>query len=515
MSAGSKRRRRMERKGIVPMNTRSKRMHVLCLALLGLVACGPSRPAQPEPSNPPEIAESVPEASPRASEPLRSPRYYAGAIVVPGAELGFEVELHREDEQTPWTGNIDIPRQGVRAMQLDDVEVEPRAVTFALTRVGARWSVTLDDEGRPSACQFEQGGATLPCTIADRTLDPNVAVLREPPRPQTPAPPFPYQALEVGYDNTADGVHLAGTLTIPEGEGRHPAVLLVTGSGAQDRDETILGHKPFFVIADHLTRRGIAVLRVDDRGVGGSSGDPQRSTTADFVEDALAGIAFLRAQPGIDPERIGILGHSEGGIIAPAAAVESSDVAFVIMLAGMGVVGSEIVLRQVETTVRAGGGSAEDVERAVASQRAVFELLASEPDEAALRTRMHALLTSASGPADPGLEAKVALATSPWFRHLASYDPRPVLRRLKAPVLVLQGELDTQVEADQNLPEITAALRKAGNRKVTVHRLPGLNHLFQHAKTGLFTEYAEIEETIAPEVLTLIGDWILATKGRR
>ncbi|HKE19072.1 MAG TPA: alpha/beta fold hydrolase [Kofleriaceae bacterium] len=306
---------------------------------------------------------------------------------------------------------------------------------------------------------------------------------------------------------------LAGTLTLPRGDGRHPAVLLVSGSGVQDRDETLFGHKPFWVIADHLARHGIACLRVDDRGIGGSSGDPKTATTDDFVGDALAGVAFLATQPRIDPAHIGIIGHSEGGLIGPIAATRSKQVAFVVMLAGPGVSGAELVPRQLERLLKARGAAENEIAADVDKQRAIMKIVASPRDDATARKDVTAVLAGPSGKPAPELAPQLDRLLSPWYRNFARYDPRPTLARVKVPVLALDGELDVQVDADQNVDAIKKAL--AHNRKAEVKRLPGLNHLFQHATTGAVDEYGTIAETIAPEVLDLITAWIRTTAAAR
>ena len=317
---------------------------------------------------------------------------------------------------------------------------------------------------------------------------------------------------------------LVGTLTQPEGDRPVPAVLLVSGSGPQNRDEEIFGHKPFLVLADYLTRGGIAVLRVDDRGVGKSTGGELPATTATFVSDALAGVAFLKAQPGIDPKRIGIIGHSEGGLVAPQAAARSADVAFIVLLAAPGVNGDELLVRQAEMMYRVSGADYDLSNKALTEQRAALRL--AKPTKTGLDTltlrkqvrRMveaqlavnpsHAALTDEQENAlvDQGY----AQLTSPWMSYFITYNPRPALSSVRVPVLVLAGGHDTQVDADMNMPEIRKALKAGHNTQVTTHIFLELNHLFQTSKTGLVDEYATIEETMNPEVLKTIRDWILA-----
>jgi pimeloyl-ACP methyl ester carboxylesterase len=322
---------------------------------------------------------------------------------------------------------------------------------------------------------------------------------------------------EVTYTN--GGVTLAGTLTLPPGDGPFPAVVLITGSGPEDRDETVFGHKPFWILADHLSRRGVAVLRSDDRGVGGSSGNVNESTTADFAEDALAGVAWLRNHPKISKGRVGILGHSEGGLAAPIAAGRSSEVAFIVLLAGPGVPGAEVLLGQGEALARAFGAAPPLIAQNLDTQRQIFAVIKSEADPAQRRARIADIITSAAKAAgqivqDQAVAAQIARIETPWFRSFLALDPRLALRQVKVPVLALNGDLDLQVVADQNLPEIEKALKEAGNPDVTVRKLPGLNHLFQPAKSGLPSEYPTNEITLSPEVLALVSDWITARFGK-
>jgi pimeloyl-ACP methyl ester carboxylesterase len=354
---------------------------------------------------------------------------------------------------------------------------------------------------------------------------PNTAPAPQPPRrPQEPAPPFPYVQREVGYDNGP--IHLAGTLTLPEGRGPFPAVLLITGSGAQNRDEEIFGHKPFLVLADHLTRADIAVLRVDDRGVGGSTGDTGSSTTADFAADALAGVRFLASQPEIFKDRIGLLGHSEGGLVAALAASRSREVAFVVLLGTSGVPGYDLLVDQVEATARAAGAPEATAKQLVALERQALDAIRAEKDEAALRAKLTPILRAAAELAAPGqraaggdldaaVERQVKASTSPWFRFFLSFDPRPVLRQVSVPVLAVGGNKDVQVPAARNLPAIERALQQGGAKDITIRRIPELNHLFQHAKTGSPAEYGAIEETFDPDLLGIITRWILARFGGR
>src|SRR5262249_4567618 len=325
---------------------------------------------------------------------------------------------------------------------------------------------------------------------------------------------------EVAYENSAAKIKLAGTLTLPRTDGPVPAVLLITGSGAQDRDESLLGHKPFLVLADYLTRRGIAVLRVDDRGVGGSTGKVSESTTDDFTGDVLAGVAFLKGHREIDKGRIGLCGHSEGALVAPLAASRSDDVAFIVMLAGTGVPGEEVIFRQQELIARAQGVDGLALAAARGSQEQIFKIMREQPDlaqaEEQIRKVVAEQIAAAAAAAPDSKDALEAQANAqvkalftPWYRFFLTYDPRPALRKVRCPVLALIGEKDLQVDPRQNLEPIEMALKEGGNRDYTAKELQGLNHLFQHCQTGSPAEYGKIDETFSPEALKLVGDWIV------
>jgi hypothetical protein len=364
------------------------------------------------------------------------------------------------------------------------------------------------------AGQFKQGGFTLPLTLKKTDKPTEVK------RPQEPKKPYPYVEEEVSYENKKAGVKLAGTLTLPQGKGPFPAVLLITGSGAQDRNEAILGHKPFLVLADHLTRKGIAVLRVDDRGVGGSTGNVSQATSEDFAGDALAGVEFLKSRKEINPKKIGLIGHSEGGIVAPMAAVKSKDIAFIVLMAGTGLTGEEILYLQGELISRAAGAHLLDVAAQRRLQEQMFAVVLSETDNARAEKKLREILAEevsklseeekkAAGSASGAMEAQIKSVLSPWFRFFLTYDPKPTLRKVKCPVLAINGEKDLQVPPKENLRAIEEALKAGRNKDFTIKELPKLNHLFQTCTTGSLSEYSQIEETIAPVALETIADWIV------
>jgi uncharacterized protein len=325
-----------------------------------------------------------------------------------------------------------------------------------------------------------------------------------------PRPPFPYQSADVTFPGKSEGVTLAGTLTLPSTPGPHPAVILISGSGPQDRDETIMGHKPFLVLADHLTRHGIAVLRYDDRGFAKSTGDFASATSVDFSDDAEGALEFLRARKDIDPKRIGYLGHSEGGIIAPMVAARRDDVAFLVFLAGTAVPGADVMLAQGEAIARAMGAPEAARAQNREIQQRLFDAVRSTSDPDELRKKAAEILAMLP---EPQRTAQVNQIVAPWMRFFITFDPATVLRRVKCPVLALFGELDLQVLPAQNAPVMEQALREAGNQRAEIHRLAGLNHLFQPAKTGTPQEYATIEQTMDPKALDLIASWLRRTAG--
>ncbi len=437
---------------------------------------------------------------------------WAGALEIGAVQLHLILHVTR-GESGALRATMDSVDQGANGIPIDVIALQGRALHFEMNALGASYDGTLSDDGNELAGDFTQRGTKLPLRLT-RTDD---AAALTPKRPQEPKPPYPYASEDVTYSNPAAGVTLAGTLTIPEGKGPHPAVLLISGSGPQDRDESLMGHRPFLVLADHLTRNGIAVLRVDDRGVGKSKGVFAAATTEDFASDVLAGVAYLKTRREIDPKRIGLIGHSEGGYVAPMVATRSTDVAFIVLLAGPGVPIAVLLREQARLLLEAGGADPAFIDMNERTQERMFEIVRRESDPAAaepeLKAEVDALLAQLPAAqrdaAKASAEGSVTMVNSPWFRYLLTYDPARTLRRVKVPVLALNGELDLQVPPAQNLPAIEKALHQGGNEDVETAVLPKLNHLFQTATTGSVSEYRTIEETMSPLALERITTWIL------
>lgn len=439
-------------------------------------------------------------AAPKPAAPSTIDGTWLGTLDTGAIKL--RVAFHIVNMSDGLHATMDSLDQNAKGIPVTSVDLSGSSLKMTVSAVGGTYQGTVSKDQQSIDGTWTQGGGSLPLVLK-RVKD---ASQLERPRPQEPKPPLPYRSEEVSYENKAAAITLAATLTIPQGKGPFPAVVLLTGSGPQDRDEAIMGHKPFLVLSDYLTRRGIVVLRADDRGIGKSGGVFAKATTADFATDAEAGIAFLKSRPEVDVHKIGLVGHSEGAIEAAMVAARNPDVAFIVMMAGTAVPGDQIIVEQVRLIAEARGATPEHIQQAVEKERAVLDIVKTVKDETAMKQQLRAALTGTV--ADAALGAEVTQLTSPWFRYFIAYDPAIDLRKVKCPVLAIDGSKDLQVPPKQNLDGIHAALEQAGNKNVETVEFPGLNHLFQHAMTGSPTECAEIEETIAPEVLEKIAGWV-------
>ena len=440
---------------------------------------------------------------------------WEGVIILPSVELPLVLHLVQADGV--WGGSLDSPAQAVVGIELTQAGVdEDGTVRWGAASIGARWEGRL--EGDQLVGTFFQGGGEIALTLSrseEAPRGPGSANTR----PQTPQAPFPYSAEDLRFPSLDGSFELAGTLTIPEGAGPHPAVVLITGSGAQDRNETLAGHQPFLVLADHLSRSGIAVLRVDDRGTAESGGVFATSNTEDFADDVEAAVRLLLSRPEIDADHVGLVGHSEGGVIGPMVAVRNDNVDFVVMLAGTGVTGEAILLDQAARIISA-SASEEVATFNTSIQEVIFDAAREGGTASERRTRITDRLTTFLADADPADRALLGIpdqasawiaqqaagVTAPWMSWFIAWDPAPTLTQLTVPVLALFGDRDLQVHPDANAPAVRTAL--AGNPQASVVVLPGLNHLFQEAETGNPSEYASIEQTMSPVALERIASWI-------
>ncbi|WP_202424496.1 alpha/beta hydrolase family protein [Duganella levis] len=415
-----------------------------------------------------------------------------------------------KDAGGQYGATLESPDQGSAVMPADKVAIDADHFSFTITSIGGSFAGTWNAEKNGWAGTWTQG-QTLALILSRMTS--RAAALAPARRPQEEAiaaGPRPYRQEAVNFANERAGIKLAGTLTIPDGDGPFPAVVLICGSGPETRDEEVMGHKVFLVLADALNRRGIAVLRYDKRGVGESTGSYATATIAEFAADAEAALRFVRSHPAIAADRVGLVGHSEGGAVAPMLAVRDPSVQFVVLMAAPGIRIGQLLRLQTARIAKASGTPEADIARRLA----FFDKLYA--DLAVAKSEQQALVVAKTDVAEAVAEqiipaasadALVTMTTSPWAREAFAYDPIPALRQVKTPVLALNGSRDLQVPAEENLSQISAALQ--GNSRATVAELPNLNHLFQTAKLGTPAEYGEIEETIAPTALKIISDWVV------
>lgn len=433
---------------------------------------------------------------------------WSGKIDLPTVNLELFFTFS-ENDSDKLIATLDIPAQQAKGLECNNIKQINDSLYFSTPELNRLFAGEFLNDSTIDG-SWKRQRVSIPMVLKKTDKIPELN------RPQTPKPPFPYLVEEVVYTNEKSGFKLAGTLTLPENAKEYPAVIMISGSGAQDRDETIFEHKMFWVAADFFARNGIATLRVDDRGVGGSEGTIREATSEDFAWDVLAGVNFLKSKKGIAKDKIGLIGHSEGGLIAPVAANFSDDVAFIIMMAGPGMVGEQILYEQNELALKAAGVDESSIKQNRFMQEAVFNILKTEKDSAKAVERlrltysggMYQMLDSTRKRA---VDTHINGINSPWFRYFLTYDPQPILSKVKCPVLALNGSKDVQVPATSNLEAIKKAVTEGGNQDVKTIEFENLNHLFQNCTTGAVNEYSVIEETIEPEVLKVMKDWILKT----
>ncbi len=421
----------------------------------------------------------------------------------------------KADGNGQWTGNMESLDQGNAVLPLADIRATPDQLQFAAPQVNGQYKGQWDAEKKAWVGTWQQGQPLALTLTRLHAAGDNPALPKLPKLPKRPQEEAivsangPHTAQDVTFDNQAAGVRLAGTFSAPAGRGPFAAVLLIAGSGPNTRDEEVLGHKVFLVLADALNRAGIAVLRYDKRGIGASTGNIALATSEDFASDARAALAYLCTRADVDALRLGLLGHSEGGVIAPIVAADDAGVRFVVLLAGSSVNGQRVLLSQKALIMRASGQSESQVEKAVRFNQKMFDMVVRSQTALDAQQQLKAHfepMVAGHDMSQQQADQLIAQLTSPWMRYFLRYDPAPTLRKVTVPVLALNGALDLQVEPVENLGVIRLAL--AGNKDATVVEMPGLNHLFQTAKTGSPSEYADIEETMSPAALDTITAWV-------
>ncbi len=420
-----------------------------------------------------------------------------GVLEVSTIKLRMVVNIVKTDDG--YSATLDSPDQGAKGMPASSTKFENSELSVELGNGAAKYTGKLGDDGIIVGT-FSQAGANYSLNLS-----------REKPaellRPQEPKPPFPYFSEDVTFKDPKGNITLAGTLTLPKKDGVFPVVVLISGSGAQNRNSEVLGHKWFLVLADHLTRNGIGVLRYDDRGVGESSGNIAAATSSDFADDVESAVSFLKGRKEVDPKKIGLIGHSEGGIIAQIVAANSNDVSYIVLLAGTGIPGDQILLLQKELIERGSGADEVAIKQGQVLLKGAYEIIKTSDNAAGVNAKLIDYFKGKQLP-EKDATAIAGQLSSPWMLFFIRYDPAPLLNKVKVPVLALIGEKDLQVPPEINLRAIKAALEKSGNKNITVKELPKLNHLFQESETGLPSEYGKIEQTISPIVLSEITSWI-------
>lgn len=429
--------------------------------------------------------------------------------VQPGRKMLFVFHISKTEGKL--ITKIAIPNQGVKGIASTLTTFKDGKLFIDATNLGLKFNGIWDAKSSKIVGELQEGVNKYSLLLGKELI-----VEDRLKRPQEPIKPYPYIEEEVTFTNKKDTITLVGTLTLPTTSAKKwPVVILITGSGPQDRDESISGHKPFLVVSDYLTRNGIAVLRYDDRGFGESSGNFAKGTTADFATDVLYAVEFLKKRKDIDKNRIGLLGHSEGAIIAPIAANQSKDISFIVMLAGTGTTGKFVSLTQSLNNRNFPVADEKQFENYV---KDAIEIAASNKEAAMVKhelttfyqhSEMLKTLLPSTMDKDEFIKNLVATRTTPWIRYFYNYNPADEIRKIQIPALALYGSKDTQVPIEYHLEPVREALAASKLKNQEIIVLEGLNHLFQESKTGLMSEYSQIEQTFSPKALKIIGDWIL------
>ncbi len=424
--------------------------------------------------------------------------------------------FHIKNEGGNYSATMDSPDQGAKSIPFNSVQVKGDSLLMELKAIGGRLSGRLTSDTTFSGQWFQ--GTSFPLDLKKVSAGETVTELK---RPQTPKPPFPYKSEDVVYFNKSKSIQYGATITSPGGSGPFPAIIFITGSGQQNRDEELFGHKPFAVLADYLTSKGYVVMRVDDRGVGQTTGDVKNATSKDFASDVMVGLDYLKGLPQVAKTKLGLLGHSEGGMIAQIVSAQRSDVAFVVSLAGPGQRIDELMLDQAKAVMQSAGTSKKIIDDYNSLQKRLVPAIITATSDSTAKTVAKKIIADwkQKMPGDSVLplmqitdekdvEDMTDLFRTPWYSYFLKYNPAPYIQKMKGKVLVLNGEKDIQVAAGPNLVGWKTSLAKSGVKTYDVTELKGLNHLFQHCTKCTVAEYGELEETMAPEALEAISTWL-------
>jgi len=454
---------------------------------------------------------------------------WEGSLQIQGNELPIVFHISK-DVSGKYSASFDSPKQKTYNNPCSDIIAKDDSVILIMNSIKGQYAGRLNDKNTMLTGTWSQSGYTFPL---DMTKTSETVTIKKINRPQTPKPPYPYKSEDVVYTNADKSIKFGATFTVPIPDPNvdyfrapvYPVVLLISGSGPQDRDETIFEHKPFAVMADHLTREGIAVLRVDDRGVAKTSGNFNKSTTADFANDVEAGISYLKTRADVDTNGIGLIGHSEGGLIAPMVASKRKDVRFIVLLAGPALPILDMMEQQSADVMASVGVAADDVKSYRPLYRNIVTAIIKAKDSASASQnaisvfkkwqigKSASTIKNTTGVIDEKTminftNAFIKDLSGPWFPYFISINPSEYLSKVNCPVLALNGEKDIQVAAKENLAAIENALKKNKNKNFKTIELPGLNHLFQHCTKCTVEEYEELEESFDTETLKIISNWI-------
>ncbi len=434
---------------------------------------------------------------------------WLGTLNVSTIQLRIVFHIKKTGEE--YSATLDSPDQGAKDIPTSKVSFDGNRLEIDVPVIQGTYSGRYYADSSFFNGMWSQGGNSLPLNLVKTNKDIEIN------RPQEPKKPYPYNEEEVTFENKSAGDVLSGTFTFPKKGKKFTTVLLIPGSGPHNRNEEILGHKPFLVISDYLTRHGIAVLRYDDRGVGKSTGYYPSATSKDLASDAAAAVLYLKSRKDVD--KIGLIGHSEGGIIAPMVANQSKNVSFIILMAAPGIPCDQILLQQAYLIGKGAGESDSTLEITKRLNEKIYNIIKENKDSIIAAQKLEKAASNFYEKSSPQFKqslgskenflSQLKPVLSPWFRYFIKYDPRPALEKVKCPVLAIDGSKDVQVPPKEDLAAIKKALTEGGNKKIKVVDFEGLNHLFQTAKSGLPSEYNKISETISPKVLELISNWIL------
>lgn len=425
-------------------------------------------------------------------------------------EVIFVFLFEKDDEGYHTT--MAVPTFNVSGIKPKSTSLADGKLTIDGAELGMKYEGVWNETTTQIEGTYEEGSVKL--VLALQKGNPNIA---KPNRPQEPVKPYPYYEEKVTFKHAEAGISLAGTFTRPSQKGKYPVVVLISGSGRHDRDASMMTHRPFLVLSDYLTRKGIAVLRFDDRGFGESTGDFSKATTADFAQDVLSAVRYLKSRKDIDAKQIGLIGHSEGAIIAPLAANQSTDISFIVALAGTGILGSEVSVMQSKTLrpfpVSDEAAFEKNVRKSIEIASSDDEISQKRKDLLAHNnTYLTPILKSLGAPAEnisAFIKNETESVLKPWNNYFFTYNPADEFEKLRIPVLSLNGSKDTQVDATVNQLAIRNALIKGNNKNYKIVELENLNHLFQACTTGNINEYKNIEQTISPIALEEISTWML------